>query len=58
MDEQNRYILNRLSELLRVDIFCQLGEKLISFQRFSEINPVFNSKQLREKLAKGAVKKA
>ena len=54
MDEQKKYILNRLSELLRVDIFCQSGEKLISYQRFFGINPIFNSKQLREKLAKGA----
>ena len=54
MDEQKKYVLNRLSELLQVDIFCQSGEKLISCQRFSGINPIFSSEQLREKLAKGA----
>lgn len=54
MEEQKKYILNRLAELLRIDIFCQAGENLLSYQKNSKLNPVFCSEQIREKLIKEA----
>lgn len=53
-EEQKKYILNRLAELLRVDIFCQSEGTLMSYQRGSELNPVFCSKQLRQTLMRTA----
>lgn len=57
MDEQKKYILSRLAELLRIDIFCQSEGTLVGCQRNSKLNPIFSSKQLRQKLMKGAVGK-
>lgn len=53
MDEQKKYILSRLAELLRIDIFCQSEGTLVGCQRNSKLNPIFSSKQLRQKLMKG-----
>ncbi len=54
MDEQKKYILSRLAELLRIDIFCQSEGTLVSCQRNPKLNPIFSSKQLRQKLMKEA----
>ena len=52
MNEQKKYILSRLAELLRIDIFCQSEGTLVGCQRNSKLNPIFSSKQLRQKLMK------
>lgn len=49
-----RNILSRLAELLRIDIFCQSEGTLVGCQRNSKLNPIFSSKQLRQKLMKEA----
>lgn len=54
MNEQKKYILSRLAELLRIDIFCQSEGALVGCQRNSKLNPIFSSKQLRQKLMKEA----
>ena len=54
MNEQKKYILSRLAELLRIDIFCQSEGTLVGCQRNSKLNPIFSSKQLRQKLMKEA----
>lgn len=54
MNEQKKYILSRLVELLRIDIFCQSEGTLVGCQRNSKLNPIFSSKQLRQKLMKEA----
>lgn len=54
MSEQKKYILSRLAELLRIDIFCQSEGTLVGCQRNSKLNPIFSSKQLRQKLMKEA----
>ena len=54
MSEQKKYILSRLAELLRIDIFCQSERTLVGCQRNSKLNPIFSSKQLRQKLMKEA----
>ena len=54
MNEQKKYILSRLAELLRIDIFCQSEGTLVGCQRNSKLNPIFSSKQLRQKLVKEA----
>lgn len=54
MNEQKKYILSRLAELLRIDIFCQSEGTLMGCQRNSKLNPIFSSKQLRQKLMKEA----
>jgi hypothetical protein len=54
MNEQKKYILSRLAELLRIDIFCQSERTLVGCQRNSKLNPIFSSKQLRQKLMKEA----
>ena len=55
MGDHKKYILNRLAELTGVDIFCQADETLSSYQRNSELNPIFRNSQLRERLMKEAV---
>lgn len=52
MGDHKKYILNRLAELTGVDIFCQADETLSSYQRNSELNPIFRNSQLREGLMK------
>ena len=54
MNDQKKYILSRLAELLRIDIFCQSEGTLVGCQRNSKLNPIFSSKQLRQKLMKEA----
>ena len=54
MNEQKKYILSRLAELLRIDIFCQSEGTLVGCQRNSKLNSIFSSKQLRQKLMKEA----
>lgn len=54
MNEQKKYILSRLAELLRIDIFCQSEGTLVGCQRNSKLNPIFSSKQFRQKLMKEA----
>ena len=54
MGDHKKYILNRLAELTGVDIFCQADETLSSYQRNSELNPIFRNSQLRERLMKEA----
>ncbi len=54
MGDYKKYILNRLAELTGVDIFCQADETLSSYQRNSELNPIFRNSQLRERLMKEA----
>ena len=54
MNEQKKYILSRLAELLRIDIFCQSEGTLVGCQRNSKLNPIFSSKPLRQKLMKEA----
>ena len=54
MGDHKKYILNRLAELTGVDIFCQADETLSSYQRNSELNPIFRNRQLRERLMKEA----
>lgn len=54
MGDHKKYILNRLAELTGVDIFCQADETLSSYQRNSELNPIFRNSQLREGLMKEA----
>ena len=45
MNEQKKYILSRLAELLRIDIFCQSEGTLVGCQRNSKLNPIFSSKE-------------
>ena len=52
MGDHKKYILNRVAELTGVDIFCQADETLSSYQRNSELNPIFRNSQLREGLMK------
>ena len=52
MGDHKKYILNRLAELTGFDIFCQADETLSSYQRNSELNPIFRNSQLREGLMK------
>ena len=54
MGDYKKYILNRLAELTGVDIFCQADKTLSSYQRNSELNPIFRNSQLRERLMKEA----
>lgn len=54
MGDHKKYILNRLAELTGVDIFCQVGDELSSYQRNPELNPIFRNSQLRERLIKEA----
>ena len=54
MNVKKKYILRRLAELLRIDIFCQSEGTLVGCQRNSKLNPIFSSKQLRQKLMKEA----
>ena len=54
MGDHKKYILNRLAELTGVDIFCQVGDELSSYQRNPELNPIFWNSQLRERLIKEA----
>lgn len=54
MGDHKEYILTRLSELLRVDIFCQIEEELFSYQQNFGLNPIFKNSHLREQLMKEA----